>query len=188
MPELLLIQMSGCPGAGKSTIAREIAQRKGAVVLDHDILKSALLEANLSWQSAGPTSYRVLQALAQSLLDQGVSVILDSPCYYQEILDYGLRMAKASGACYRYIECVTDDLKEIRRRLQSRPPLLSQCVELGTAPGAPKVETMSGEELFQEWIKNMKRPAHSYLKVDTSQPLKECLTKVFSFLDEYDCT
>ena len=41
----MFIQMSGAPGAGKSTIARAIATRIRAVILDHDVAKSALLNA-----------------------------------------------------------------------------------------------------------------------------------------------
>lgn len=35
--------MSGFPGSGKSTLARQIAKLTGAVIIDHDIVKSALL-------------------------------------------------------------------------------------------------------------------------------------------------
>ena len=49
MGALLLVQMSGAPGAGKSTVAHAIGRRTGAVVLDHDVTKSALLEAGLAW-------------------------------------------------------------------------------------------------------------------------------------------
>ena len=36
--------MSGLPGSGKSTLARQITKRTKAVLIDHDITKSALLE------------------------------------------------------------------------------------------------------------------------------------------------
>lgn len=42
---MFFLQMSGFPGSGKSTLAREIAKRTGAVVIDHDIVKSALLNS-----------------------------------------------------------------------------------------------------------------------------------------------
>lgn len=37
--------MSGLPGSGKSTLSREIARRLDAVIVDHDVTKTALLES-----------------------------------------------------------------------------------------------------------------------------------------------
>jgi predicted kinase len=34
--------MSGFPGSGKSTLAKQIAKRTNAVIIDHDVVKSAL--------------------------------------------------------------------------------------------------------------------------------------------------
>lgn len=42
---MFFVQMSGFPGSGKSTLSREIAKRTGGVVIDHDIVKSALLHS-----------------------------------------------------------------------------------------------------------------------------------------------
>jgi len=181
----LLVQMSGAPGAGKSTVARAISRRTGASVLDHDVTKSALLGAGVATTIAGHASYQALLALARSLLDQGVSVVLDSPCYYQELLDTGLQLAGETGACYRYIECAIEDMTALARRLRERPRLPSQIPDLAAASARTTAgETLSGEALFQEWIGNMKRPTHSYLRVDTACPLADCLAAIFAFLDE----
>jgi predicted kinase len=74
------VQISGVPGAGKTTISRALAPHVGAVVLDHDVSKSALLGADVPVALAGRASYEVLLALAAQLLRQGFSVIFDSPC------------------------------------------------------------------------------------------------------------
>jgi predicted kinase len=185
MSALLLVQMSGVPGAGKSTVAREIGRRLPAVVIDHDLLKTALIEHGLPFAETGGLSYAISRTLTTSFLEQGLNVVLDSPCYYPEILDSGLRMAAAAGACYRYVECVTEDLAEVGRRLRGRVPLRSQRVDLHLPPmDRGGGEELTGEELFREWMANMKRPAHSYLRLDTSRPLAECLAEVFAFLDE----
>ncbi len=182
---LLLIQMSGLPGTGKTTLAREIGRHCGTVVLDHDITKTALLDGGVAWETAGPASYETLYALARSLLNQGHSVVLDSPCFYQRILDEGLQMVTATGACYRYVECVVEDLAEISRRLRGRTPLRSQRRDLGAPPtDAPTSEPLSTADLFREWNHLMKRPAHSYLQVDTTRPLATYLPEVLAFLTE----
>jgi predicted kinase len=83
----LFIQMSGAPGSGKTTIAHALAKRIGAVVIDHDVTKSALLDANVPASIAGAASYQALNDLARHLLEQGYNVIFDSPCFYVELLN-----------------------------------------------------------------------------------------------------
>jgi predicted kinase len=176
--------MSGCPGSGKSTIARAIGRQTGAAILDHDVIKSALLNGGVPFDAAGRGSYQTAHAIAKSLLGQGLSVILDSPCYYQALLDNGMRLAEEVGGHYRYIECVTEDFAEIRRRLRTREPLRSQCVDLDAAPGddTRRAQFASGEEMFRAWIRNMRRPAHSYLRVDTSRSVTDCMAEIVAFL------
>lgn len=177
--------MSGCPGAGKSTIAHEIGRRLNAIIIDVDILKTAILEADVSFDSAGSMAYDIMWTMARSFLEQGFSVVIDSPCYYQEVLDTGLQLAHETNACYRYIECVVDDLAIISRRLKSRTPLRSQRADLAVPPVdmLESEEALNGEELFREWIRNMKRPSHSYLRVDTLKPLVQCLTEIMAYLE-----
>lgn len=185
MNKHLLVQMSGVPGSGKSTIAREIGRRTNAIVIDNDIIRSTALDNGLERQLAGRVSYATMQALARSLLSQGFSVVLDSPCRFQTFLDTGMQIAQDMGACYRYIECVTEDLSEIERRLQNRKALRSQFTAIDNLPAiiGDMEQVMTGEERFRHWIENMARPTHAYLRLDTSRPLAECLTEVFRFLE-----
>ena len=89
----MLVQMSGAPGSGKSTIARAVAAERGLVVIDHDVVKNAQLAAGLSFTQAGKLSYAVLLALAEDLLLQRQRVIIDSPCFYDELLEGGRAVA-----------------------------------------------------------------------------------------------
>ena len=116
----MLVQMSGAPGSGKSTIARALARERGLVIIDHDVVKDAQLGAGLPFAQAGKLSYAVLLALAEDLLGQGHQVVIDSPCFYDELLEGGQAVAARTGAAYRYIECVTDDLDVLDQRLRSR--------------------------------------------------------------------
>ncbi len=119
---LLFVQMSGVPGSGKTTIATALGKQIGAVVIDHDVTKTALLEADVPISIAGRASYYVLDGIARHLLSQGHSVIFDSPCLYEELLERGKKMAANANAAYRYIGCVLDT---------SRP--LDYCVEKAIA-------------------------------------------------------
>lgn len=76
----LFIQISSAPGSGKSTTARLLGQSIGAVVIDHDILRSTLLESDLQFGPAARNAYHLQWALAQGIMKQDLSVIIDSTC------------------------------------------------------------------------------------------------------------
>jgi predicted kinase len=180
----MFIQMSGAPGAGKSTVAAAIAAQTGAVILDHDITKSALLDADVPVSLAGKGSYQVLGVLAQHLLRQGHSVIHDSPCFYSDLLERGRRLAREANARYFYIECVIDDLDELDRRLRTRSRLQSQVAGVWAKPTYGSGKARIDEAVFRDWIANMKRPGKGYLVLDTSHPLNACIEKAMAYLEQ----
>jgi predicted kinase len=177
--------MSGAPGAGKSTIAAELSRRYRMVSIDHDLVKSTLLQEGGTFPDAGRAGYRIVTSLAESILEQGHTVIIDSPCFYRELLDNGEAIAQRRDARYLYIECRLDDLDEIDRRLRSRSPRRSQRSSVdGPPPDANVDPERSGRELFQAWIDGMQRPATDFLVLDTSRELTTCLRDAEIFLRE----
>lgn len=183
MTNLMLIQMSGAPGSGKTTLAQAIAHSTGAVVIDHDVTKSALLDADVPVSLAGRASYAVLDALARHLLRQGQSVILDSPCFYVELLERGQQLAQEFQASYRYVECVVEDLHELDRRLRTRARLRSQLTGVFEPPSAGSGKGHAGETVFRDWIAHMKRPATGYIIIDMTQPLDACVQAAMTYLE-----
>lgn len=174
---MFFLQMSGFPGSGKSTLARHIGKRTGAVVLDHDIVKSALLKSmdarQLDARTTGSISYDIEWALIDFHLSQGHSVILDSPCFYQEMLEKGKILSKKHHAEYKYIECYLEDYIEINRRLKTRQQMISQ------------IQEVESEEIFQASIHNSKRPQDAaFLKVDTSRSIQDYIEEVMDYLQQ----
>ncbi|KAK4035362.1 hypothetical protein C8A01DRAFT_48406 [Parachaetomium inaequale] len=143
--------MSGTPGAGKSTMAKLLGQPLGAVVIDHDIIKSTVLaDGNISFDQAAKSAYSLCWALAESMMKQGFSVIVDN----------GLRLAELFGFEYWYIECRVDDLDLMDERLQKRVPLRSQRMGVDHPP-VDASSCRQGEEsraLFRRWIEKPCRP------------------------------
>lgn len=117
--------MAGWMGTGKSTVAHATAIATGAIVLDHDTTKTAILDAGVPHPPAGAASYDVLHALTADLLTQGHSVIIDSPSLYPSIPEIGARLAAQSDARYLFVECrCPDDLAD--ERIESRTNRPSQ--------------------------------------------------------------
>ncbi|MCK6255420.1 ATP-binding protein [Fictibacillus sp. WQ 8-8] len=174
---MFFVQMSGFPGSGKSTLAREIAKRSGAVIIDHDIVKSALLysmeEIQIDSRAAGRVSYEIEWALIDFHLSQGHAVILDSPCLYDEMVDKGTALAEKYHVKYKYVECCLDDLSKINARLKNRKQMISQ------------IKDIKSEAAFEETMGNSKKPAnHQCLVVDTGQPLESYIAEVMNYINE----
>ena len=179
--------MSGIPGAGKTSIANVVAAQTNAVIIDHDVTKSALLSADVPVELAGAGSYAVLGGLARHLLAQGHSVIHDSPCRYQNLLDRGLAFAAEFNVTYLYIECVVADLAEIDHRLRTRQRHPSQIASIYGEPTAGSGKKVSGEAVFQNWMDNMKRPESNYLTLDMSRPFAQCAADAMAYLAANGC-
>src|SRR5690606_5145805 len=97
---MFFLQMSGFPGSGKSTLARQISQSTGAVIVDHDIYKTAILKSlssqgyTMEGRAIGQLSYDLDWSLVDYYLSNGHSVIMDSPCLYSNLLETGLELAR----------------------------------------------------------------------------------------------
>lgn len=181
MNKLTFVQMSGAPGSGKTTIATAVAPHLNAVILDHDMTKTALLESGISLQQSGIGSYAVIKALAKAFLQQNHSVTIDSPCFYDELLQFGIETAKQFGATYRYIECVTSDLKTLDERLKGRSTMRSQAQSITQPPIDVTQTQYDGEVQFERWIAEMKRPLNNILRLDTTQSIERCIKQAISF-------
>jgi predicted kinase len=178
----VLVQLSGVPGSGKSTLARGLAAELGVVVLDTDVLKSALLARGMAMTAAGPATYAAVLALAGDLLKQRHDVLIDSPCRYDELLRDGQSTAAAAGASYRFIELWADDPADLLTRLDRRRPRPSQ-IASGTEPvpgtswelGTP-VETLRG------WQEQLVRPALDWVRIDALAGPAEALGTALAYL------
>ncbi|WP_033541010.1 AAA family ATPase [Planococcus sp. CAU13] len=173
---MFFIQMSGFPGSGKSALSREIAKQCWAVIVDHDVVKSSLMksieETPIDPKLAGKIAYNIDWSLVEFHLSQGMNVILDSPCLYEELIEKGIALCEKFCATYKYVECYLDDRDEINRRLQQRERMLSQ---ISAAPSP---------EAFTYTIANSKKPVgHEILTVNTSQPLEAYLPEVIDYVN-----
>ncbi|TFB22922.1 ATP-binding protein [Filobacillus milosensis] len=170
---MFFLQMSGFPGSGKSTLAQEIGRRTGAVVIDHDVIKSGLLkDYEGDPKKSGPIAYNIDWSLIEFQLSQGHAVIFDSPCLYQEMVGRGIELTEKFHIKYKYVECYLDDFIEVNRRLKHRVKMPSQIAQAASI------------ESFQYTIKNSQRPLkHDYFVVDTKQSISHYIDDVMKYIN-----
>ncbi|KAK1486133.1 RTA1 domain-containing protein [Colletotrichum abscissum] len=186
-PRRLFLQMSGAPGAGKSTTANLLAQPLDAVILDLDVIKSSLLDNGVLFEQAAKLAYSTLWALAGSMLIQGRNLIVDCTCNYEEVITSGRALAEKVDFEYWYIECRPQvDIDVLDERLQKRVAMRSQ----RTGIYSPPVDSNAcqgrdeQEALFRRWIENPYRPDGNVVVVDTSKHPNECREQVLQAMEK----
>ncbi|GAA0590086.1 AAA family ATPase [Kribbella sandramycini] len=178
---MFLLQMSGLPGAGKSTIARHVATTHRAIVVDYDILKSTLLDTGFDFPASTRAAYALMYAEARHLLTQGHPVVMDSPCFWPQILTTGQQIAATHNVPYKYIECHLTDLDLPDERLRTRPTLRSQRPSLTQAPADAPNPPTDPQTFIRTSTNQTQRPTNP-LHLNTRHPLPHLLPQVDAYL------
>jgi predicted kinase len=113
----VLIVLSGLPGVGKTTIARELARVTGAVHVRIDAIEQALRDAG---QEVFGEGYLLAREAAEAHLRQGLIVIADCVNPWPLTRDEWRDVADRAGVPLIEVEIVCSDVAEHRRRVESR--------------------------------------------------------------------
>jgi predicted kinase len=113
----MLVVLSGLPGVGKTTIARELTRATGAVYVRIDSIEQALRIAGLQVEGEG---YSVAYAVAGDNLRLGRIVVADCVNPWPLTRNEWRSVADRAGVAAVDVEIVCSDADEHRRRVESR--------------------------------------------------------------------
>jgi predicted kinase len=116
----VLIALSGLPGTGKSTLARHLAHRYGALHLRIDSIEQALMRTGMTMQAIGPAGYVVAYALAEDNLRLGRTVVADAVNPLAVTRTGWQAVAARAGVSILEVEVCCSNVQEHRRRVESR--------------------------------------------------------------------
>lgn len=116
-----LITLAGLPGVGKSSIARALARRIGAMWLRIDSMDQAIWASGTAPSDLLDWTYRAAQAVATDNLVLGLDVIADCVNDCEEAREGWEHAARKAGAEIVWIEVICSDAEEHRCRVETRP-------------------------------------------------------------------
>lgn len=167
-----LIALAGLPGVGKSSIARRVAERFGAVWLRLDTMDGAIWASGTAPKDLQDWTYRAAQAVATDNLALGLDVVADCVNDCRAARDGWENAAYRAGAEVVWLEIICSDPVEHRKRIETR----SSDVAGVTLPDWDKVANRA----YDPWDQDRDRER---LVVDTARSSREaCAEEAIALL------
>lgn len=121
----VLVVLSGLPGVGKTTVARRVGERLGAVHLRIDTIEAAMVRSGLvaaagGWDNAHDAGYQVAYSVASDLLRAGHDVVADSVNPLGVTRRAWADVAGAADAVAINVEVICSDTDLHRERVERR--------------------------------------------------------------------
>lgn len=118
----VLVCLSGLPGVGKSTIARALAARTGALWLRVDRVEQAMRDSHMVTDDLADGGYAALQAVSAAALEQGLDVIADCVNPIPMTRSAWQAASRSVDARHLDVELLCSDVRVHRTRVETRVP------------------------------------------------------------------
>ncbi|MCU1431228.1 MAG: hypothetical protein JWP95_333 [Actinotalea sp.] len=162
--------MSGLPGVGKSTAAQDLGRAWPAPVLSVDPVEAALWRSGVERdQPTGLAAYVAVEAMAEGILELGLSVVVDAVNGVEEAREQWRALAGRLQVPVRFIEVVCPDTELHRSRLAAR----TRGIEGFPEPDWDSVEARRGT--WAAWTDER-------LVLDASRPREINLAEALAYL------
>jgi predicted kinase len=172
----MLVVTAGLPGAGKSTIVEVVGHRMGVPVVSVDPIESAILSAGIeSDQPTGLAAYLVAEAMAEAVLSNGGTVIVDAVNAVEPARSQWVKLAARQNTPIRFLEVVCSDPELHRERLAHRDRGLAHLTE----PSWHAVEQSLDE--WESWTGQT--GAVPRITLDSVQPLGVNVEQALAFVE-----
>jgi predicted kinase len=168
--QVVLVQVCGLPGTGKSTIAARIADHRPVMLLRIDAIEAAMWRCGLPRDQTGIAAYSVAHAVALPHLQRGLTVVADAVSGVSAARDGWRATARLAGVPLRVIETVCPDRAEHRRRVEGR------------ASDIPGFELPSWDRV-QATAAEYEIRSDERLVLDTRRDLDACGSDALDYLD-----
>jgi predicted kinase len=170
----MLVVMTGLPGVGKSYLARALAARLGADVLDRDAVRDMVFPArDLDYSpEQNELSSQIVYKVAEYILGRNPHriLILDGRPFSQRVqVEEVEQLAQRCGHALRILHCWAPE-EIVRARLEA---------DLSISGNVAADRTMDKYWRIQAAFEPLAAP---HLAVDTSQPLADMMELVLSYL------
>jgi len=178
-----LIIMVGLTGTGKTVVAREIARRLDASLIQTDVIRKEM--AGLSpgehrYEPAGEgiysremsrRTYEEARARARKALQEGKSVIIDATHTSERERQAAADLAREMGAQFYIVNCTCPE-EIVKERLHKR---LDEPGEVSDGRWEIYLHQLKGLDPLAAWKDVL-------ISVDTSRPREEVMATIFTFL------
>ncbi len=134
-----------------------------------------MLENGLSNEISSKLAYDMMFDLGKFYLEQGRSIVLDTPCYYDEIIENGMKLSETYDAEYKYLDCLVEDFEIIDERITLRKNMTSQ-INKASLNGFVNAKVRARDI----------KPSKGYIKIDSSNLDKIDYELIIEHLNERD--
>lgn len=157
----MLILIMGLPGTGKTTFARALSGRIGAVHLNSDIVRRELGKRGAYTPADKESVYRELYRRTETYLRRGRDVIVDSTFFKKSIRDPYFQLAERYGVPVQLIllqageETLKERLSKPRPDSEADYDVYRKIKAAYEAPDPPFLELHSDRESMEEMLEKV---------------------------------